>query len=327
MSKLSTTHLVGAALVLAIACQSRLTGNEGNFQFSYQADDWITDFNKPIAVGAYLDINVGEVGTFLPIDLTAASYDDPAVLDVVEFQGNTITVEGTGEGLALLQVEGTTQGGEALTDSVNMQAKVPEVLVLWHTCGGEEDGYYLTDQRVWVPFEMQMENSQPVIGYGYYPLTADTDAAELDASESGQQWMAFDTAAIEGTTVLSSDIDDTTLSMNVVAPASIDGVQEPIAGVLEDIDVGDTNPFFVRPMVGDGTICQADVNKVVTSDTPEICTVTDVEYDEGAGDGEHEYGWFEITGVAEGECLFTVQYPDGNDGAGASDQFSYPIEP
>ena len=324
MSELSTTNVLGAALLLAVACQSSLTGNEGNFQFSYDADDWITDFNKPIAVGAFLDISVREVGTFLAVDLIDASYDDPAVLDVDSFDGASITVQGMGEGLALLQVEGTTASGETLTDSVNMQAKVPEVMVMWHTCGGDTQGNYLTDQRIWLPFEMQMSNSQPVIGYGYYPLTADTDAAALVAAESGQQWMAFDTAAAAGVTVLSSDIDDTTLTMNVVAPTAIDGVDEPIAYVFEDIDVGDTNGFYVRPMVGDLPVCQAEVDNTVVSDTPDICTVTDTEPVET---GDHEYGWFSITGVAEGECIFTVTYPDGNDGAGASDQFSYPIEP
>jgi hypothetical protein len=324
MNRQATVHLAGAALLLAVACQSTLTGNEGNFQFAYDADDWITDFNKPVAVGAFLDISVREVGTFLPVDLSAASYDDSAVLDVVEFSGDSITVEGTGEGLALLQVEGTTNAGEALTDSVNMQAKVPEVLLMWHTCGGEREGNYLTGQRIWVPFEMQMSNSQPVIGYGYYPMTADTDAAVLSAGESSQQWMAYDTAEAAGVTVLSSEIDDTTLSLNVVAPASIDGVQEPIAFVAEDIDVGDTNAFYVRPLVGDLPVCQAELDASVVSDTPDICTVTDTEPVET---GDHEHGWFSITGVAEGECIFTVRYAEGNGGEGAEEQFSYPIEP
>ena len=43
--------------------------------------------------------------------------------------------------------------------------------------------------------------------------------------------------------------------------------------------------------------------------------------------GDHEYGWFSVTGVAEGECIYTVTYPDGNGGAGAEAQFSYTIEP
>jgi hypothetical protein len=326
MTRRSTMHFAGAALLLAVACQSTLTGNEGNFQFSYDADDWITDFNKPIAVGAYLDVSVREVANFLPVDLTAASFDDPAVLDVVAFEGDTITVQGMGEGYALLEVEGETNADGLLSDSINMQAKVPEVLVLWHSCGGQTEGNYLTGQRVWVPFEMQMDNAshQPVIGYGYYPLTADTESAVLSTDESNQQWMAFDTAEAAGVTVLSSEIDDTTLTMNVVQPASIDGVQEPIAFVAEDIDVGDTNAFFVRPMVGDLPVCQADVDNEVVSDTPDICTVTDTE---PVTTTDQEHGWFSVTGVAEGECIFTVRYPDGNGGEGAEAQFSYPIEP
>jgi hypothetical protein len=324
MTHRRSIHLAGAALLLTVACQSTLTGNEGNFQFSYDADDWITDFNKPIAVGAYLDISVREVGTFQAVELSAADYDDPAVLDVVEFEGARITVQGKGEGLALLEVEGTTASGETLTDSVNMQAKVPEVHLLWHSCGGQMQGAYLSGQRVWVPFELQMENSQPVIGYGYYPLVADTDAAVLNAAESGQQWMAFDTSDSAGVTVLSSEIDGTELTMNVHAPSSIDDVQEPVAFVAEDIDVGDTNAFYVRPMVAGLPVCQAEVDNTVVSDTPDICTVTDTEPVET---GDKEHGWFSITGVAEGECIFTVSYPEGNDGAGASAQFSYPIEP
>ncbi len=327
MQTTRTHHLVAAALVLAVACRSTLTGNEGNFQFAYDADDWITDFNKPIAPGAFLDIQVREVGSLLPVELTAASYDDESVLSVVSFDSDWITVQGMGDGTALLSVEGTTGAGETKTDSINMLSSTPEVLVLWHSCVAGSEAYYLADQRVWVPFEMQMENSQPVIGYGYYPLALDTEAAALDEDDSNQQWMAFDTAAAAGTLVLSSEIDDTELTMYVAEEGEIDGVQEPIAWVFEDIDVGDTNAFFVRPMVDDLPICQGDLEKTVVSDTPDTCTVTDTDPVDATGDGEHEYGWFEVTGVAEGECLYTVSYPNANEGAGASEQFSYTIEP
>jgi len=319
-----SSRALGALAVLIAGCFSNLTGNEGNFQFSYQADDWITDFNKPVAPGAYLDITVREVGTFGAIDLTSAAYDDEAVLRVDSFDGSVVTVQGVADGTALLSVEGTTPSGEALTDSVNMLCATPEVLILAHTCDTAPEAAYLTGQRVWVPFEMQRANSQPVIGYGYYPVSVDTDAATLDASASNQQWMAFDTADAEGVAVISSTIDDTTLTLDVVAPTSIDDVQEPIPFVAEDIDVGDVNAFFVRPMAGGLVVCQPDVDKTVASDTPEICDVRDTE---PVTEADHEYGWFEIEGVAEGTCLYTVTYPDGAGGEGVSAQFSYPIEP
>ncbi|MBW1878476.1 MAG: hypothetical protein JRJ84_08950, partial [Deltaproteobacteria bacterium] len=185
------------------------------------------------------------------------------------------------------------------------------------------------DQRVWVPFEFEMENNQPVIGYGYYPLTlSDPLLATLNAAESGQQYMAFDLATTAGSLILTSDLDASTLTMSIVEAASIDGIADPIPFVLEDIDVGDINPFYVLPEVGGVKVCQADVTKTVASDTPTICTVTDQDPEESAsGSAAYEFGWFKIEGVAEGTCLYTVTYPDGAAGVGFSEQFSFPIQP
>ena len=153
---------------------------------------------------------------------------------------------------------------------------------------------------------------------------------EIRRSQSAKDARAFmkrveEKAPFKIQTVLTdNDIDDAVATMNVVTSATIDGVQDPIAFVAEDIDVGDTNAFYVRPMVGDMPVCQAEVDNTVVSDTPDTCTVTDTEPVET---GDHEYGWFSVTGVTEGECIYTVTYPDGNGGEGAEAQFSYTIEP
>lgn len=312
-------------LLLLAGCQSTLTGNEGNLQFWYEADDRVTDFNKPVAVGAFLDVHVREAGNLMAVTVTAAAFDDPAVLDVEAFSGDTITIAGVGDGTALLEVEAETSGGEVLPDSVNMLAAVPEVLVLGHTCTAGVTAGYLTDQRAWVPFEMEKENGQPVIGYGYYPLTVDGTAATLASGDSNQQWMAFDMGAAAGTVTLQSDLDDETLTMEVVAPTAIDGVEQPTAFVAEDIDVGDVNAFYVRPTTGGLVICQAETAMTVASLTPTICDARTAEPPAGAS--EHENGWFAIEGLAEGTCEYTVTFTEGADGAGASATFSYPIEP
>lgn len=313
-----------AVLTLAlVGCQSKLTGNEGNFTFAYWTDDDVVDFNKPIAVGASLDIAVADVDAGQPVALTAAATDDPA-LAVVEFAADTVTIQGASDGGALLSVEGTTAAGEALSDSINLLAATAEVLKIWHPCGDGADAAYLAGQRVWLPFDLERSNGQSVIGYGYYPLTVDGAAAALAPDASDATWLALDTAATAGTATLVSAIDATTLAVQVVAAASIDGAAEPIAFVAEDIDVGDTNAFYVYPSVGGVPICQADVEKTVVSDTPDICAVRDAD---AADPNAREQGWFEIEGVATGTCTYTVTFPDGNGGAGASAQFSYPIEP
>jgi hypothetical protein len=315
-------------LIALTACVSKTTGNEGNFEFSYAADDRIGDFNKPLAVGAFLDLEVRDVGDRSPIELSSAAFVDPGTLDVVSFAGHRITITGVASGNTLLEVAGTSSAAGALTDSVNMLARVPEVVKLRHTCDTAAGAAYLTSQRVYVPFDMEMANSQPVIGYGYYPATA-SDAAALtfNADASGQLLLAYDTGAAAAVLTLDSDLDATSLDVTIATEAEITGVEEPIAYVLEDIDVGDINSFYVRPLAGALTICQANVTKNVVSDTPGICTVTDREPESDTGDLAYEFGWFQIEGVAEGTCNYTVTFPAGNDGAGASAQFSYPIQP
>lgn len=319
---MTRTPLLLAALALT-GCTSSVTGNLGNFTFSYFADDDFLDFNKPVAVGAKVDLFVNEVGTNEPVTLTSAAFDDPAVLDVVSFGTNKVVVTGTGDGSALLQVEADTPSGENLPDEVNMLAATPEVMKLEHTCApGVDKALYLIDQQIWVPYEFERANGQSIIGYGYYPAEIEGTSIVFDEDASGMQWLRFDTAEV-GITSLSSPFDATRIEVEVIEEAQIDGAVKPIEFVWEDIDAGDTNAFYVLPAVGEDPICQANVSKTVVSDTPETCTITDSQGDDAA----NEFGWFEVTGVAAGECLFTVTYPSGNGGEGASAQFSTMIEP
>ena len=316
-----------ALLTVTVGCRSRTTGNEGNFEFSYVADDRITDFNKPIAIGAMLDIEVADVGQERPVTLSAAESDDPAILEVTTFAGSSVTVRGVADGEPLLQVTGTTASGEELSDSVNLLVRAPEVLRLAHTCTTNATGAYITNQKVYVPFELERENGQPVIGYGLYPATpSDAAGLTLDAESSNQQFMAFQTGAAAATLTLDSDIDDSSLSVTLIDAGAIDGVEAPIAFVLEDIDVGDTNAFYVRPTTGGTTVCQADIEKTVVSDTPTICDVRERAAADG-GESAHEFGWFEIEGIAAGTCSYTVTFPGGSGGAGTSAQFTYEIQP
>lgn len=320
-----TKLALAAVSILALAaCDSTLTGNEGNLTFSYDADDDVFDFNKPIAVGASLDVRVAEVGTGTPATVTAASSDDELIIEVSDFAADTITLTGTGDGNMLLSVEADTSDG-AVSDSVNMNAAVPEVLLLNHSCG-TDGGVYLTGDQVYVPFEMEMSNGQAVIGYGYYPVTSSDEAiVKRDTEWNGQQWMRYDAVA-PGSATIDSNIDDTSLAFTVADEASIDGVAEPIAFVLEDIDVGDVNPFYVLPTVGGTTVCQATATMSVASDTTTICDVRSTSEDVAAGEAEYEHGWFEIEGLATGTCQYTVTYPNGASGAGTSMQFSYEIQ-
>lgn len=312
--------LFAIAILALTGCQSRLTGMEGNFTFSYYTDDDVVDFNKPIAVQAFLDLEVRETGWGQPVTLTDAWTDDEAVLAVTGFQSYIATLNSVGEGSTIVHVEGETSDGEVLTDSVAMMGAVPEVHTLSHTCTLDSSAAYLTDSEIWVPYEFGKENGQSLIGYGYYPITIQAESLSLVEADSSQQYMAFTTGSEPVAETLVSDLTGTSLSLQIVNAEDIDGIQEPIPFVLEDIDVGDKNAFFVRPMVGENVVCQADTSMDVVSDTPDICEVDYNFMDEG---DEWEYGWFDVEGVAEGTCLYTVTFNE----SGTSAQFSYEIEP
>ncbi len=76
---------------LLVSCSSLTTGNEGNLTFAYIADEDLLDFNKPIAVGALLDLRVTEVGSQRAVEITSVTSGDTSVLEVVSFEGATVT--------------------------------------------------------------------------------------------------------------------------------------------------------------------------------------------------------------------------------------------
>ena len=93
-----------AVLPAIVGCTSKITGNEGNFEFSYPSDDRILDFNKPIAVGAYLDLEVRDVGYQQPVTLSAASTEDESILAVQDFQSHELTLKAMGEGRTVITI-------------------------------------------------------------------------------------------------------------------------------------------------------------------------------------------------------------------------------
>ena len=320
-------ELVGVAgLFLANgACESAVTGNEGNFLFSYPADDRVFDFNKPIAVGAFLDMEVKDAGDRSDIELSSAKTEDTSVLTVESTDGNSVTLKAVGEGETSLTVEGTTQGGEAQSDSVNLLARVPEVHTLRHTCGATEaEAAYLTGQQIYIAYEFEMSDGQPVIGYGYYPVTPSIASMVVDESFKGSQFIRFDLSGT-GTGTLDSDLTSSSLGVRIVGETDLDGVEEPVSFTGEDIGVGSTKLFYVRPTTAGMPVCQALTPVVVHSDTPSICTVT---LQEGlAGDldaGGKEHGWFALKGLTTGNCLYTVEFPHGT---AATAQFSQQVQP
>jgi len=325
MRCLAGKAVVGLSLAaLMMGCMSRTTGNEGNLEFSYVADDDVTDFNKPLAVGAKLEVTVGQAGTHKYVDLKTAESSDDRVLKVLSFSGNKLILEGVAHGGALIEVEAKIPTGEVVSDSVNMLSRVPEVLVLRHTCSSDSEAYYLIDQDIWLSYDMKMKNGQPVIGYGYYPFTVSPQAAlTIDQTTRDQAFFHMKTSATAQLVTLNSTIDSTVARMNLVNAGSIDGATLSASGATK---VNQINHYQVLPTVGGKPVCQAKTPVSAASLTPDICEVSaSGPVSNDADTAKNEQGWIRVNGKAVGTCNFTATYSAAKNGAGHTQQFSVEV--
>jgi len=310
--------LVLLSLVLVVvSCRSRITGNQGNLEFSYVTDDDVIDFNKPIGVGARLKLRVAKAGTHGAVTLTKASSGSTGVLEVESFSGNELILKGTGPGTAIINVEAKA-GNETLPDDITMTARVPEVLELSHTCVAGSEARYFADQNVLMPFELHMKNNQPVIGYGLYPVTVSPDgAAVLDTASTDQTFLHLRTSATPQTATVRSTIDMTSATMVLVQPADVTGGEFfSSPGTPYATLVNTTALYHVLPTVGGKRVCQPDLTTTVATSTPSVCDVSMT--DAPANEPKGRFGWVSVRGKAVGFCDFTLTYPQGNAGAGVT---------
>ncbi|MBH25909.1 MAG: hypothetical protein CMH57_15995 [Myxococcales bacterium] len=322
--------LLTTALLAWTGCNSQLTGNEGNLTFQYAADDDVNNFNKPVAVGAKLDVKVLEVGNNRSATLTAASTSDPNVLDVASFAGDTMVLEGKGAGNTLVEVAATTSGGTAVTDSVNMSAAVPDVLKLRHTCTEGDRALYLVGQELaFIGFDMERSNGQPVIGYGYYPVSAEPaeGATVITEGHKDQIFIRLSLSDTKGDVTLKSDIDTATLSMGLVQEGDIDGIDINENSPAFQILVGNVNYPHFWPTVGGTRICQGALGSSLTAETstPDICDVRAVGDDQPESGYVGESQFVRIEGKAFGTCEFTVTFAGANGGQGLTESFTASI--
>ena len=300
--------IVSILLVTALGCESRITGNMGNLEFSYPAADSPGNFNKPIAVGAKLELKVAEAGSRRQVELQSAETDDPDILSVLSFSGDSFILEGMGSGNALVSVTATVPSGETLPDAVNMMARVPDVLTISHTCASGPEAHYLVNHDVKVGFAMAFQQ-QSVIGYGYHPVDFDPpDALDLDVTSRDQRFMNLRTGEEPGVVVMTSQIDDTTASMILVEKADVDGARLGPTGQGPAV-VGTSRFYHLLPTIEESPICQAVMAFTVESETPEICSAF-VVGEPVAPALANEEGWVRIDPLEVGTCTFTVAFTD-----------------
>ncbi|MEZ4265400.1 MAG: hypothetical protein R3F39_03395 [Myxococcota bacterium] len=313
--------ILGAAASTS-GCESLLTGNEGNLLFSYEAVDELSDFNKPLAVGAKLDLRVREAGNRAEVDLLVARSESADVLKVVDFTTKgPIILEGVADGTARVAVRARLNSGVTVDDTVDMQARVPEVLKLRHVCSPDTEAAYFVDMDVLVPFDMELRTGKALVGYGLHPVdVAPAAGVAFDDTSKDQENFHVRTSATPGLVTLSSQVDSNTLGMRLVNIGDIDGGGLSPASLDDEVPVNAIGSVRVLPTVGGQYVCCPRTPMTVVTDTPETCEVL------GLGEATCLVaGFVTVRGKAEGDCKFRASWAAGQGGAGLETSLTVPI--
>ena len=314
----------------AAACdiRSATTGNEGNLVFSYSTVENLGDFNKPLAVGAKLHLQVNQ-GMSGPAHVVEASSDDPTVLAVTSFLGDTVEIEALSQGSARISVRAEVSGGQVVSDSVDMLGAEPARIALRHrypaedsmstdqsffdlfdlVCAPGEEAAYVAGSRIAVGYDMWSDTDQALIGFGATPVTWDPPSAMIaDEVNTDPENLFFNLDATPETVLLSSTVDETSLILHLIEAEVIDGIELQGDFIGGEVPVESTRGVSVLPTTGDLRVCQYPGSIEVTATDTSICTVSGSNSNGG-------WGTVNVTGVAPGICEITVSFPDGGDDA------------
>ncbi|MSQ83315.1 MAG: hypothetical protein EXR77_10590 [Myxococcales bacterium] len=315
--------LAGCALAaVATSCQSSLTGNEGNLTFYYPTDDEI-DFNKPVAVGAKLELTVKTAGIpHASVTLTEVKPANPAVLAVKGTNSNVFTLEGIGDGNTAITVKATKADGSSTTDTINMMARKAEVIEVTHSCTSGPIGHYLVGKQIFLPYDLKLNDGRAVIGFGYHPLkVAPETGLQLDQVNKAQWAYVYKTAALAGDVTLTSTLPaGKAWTLRLVDEGQIDGGKlEAGSGKTLGVVAGTSAIVLARPTVGGQPVCQPDTTFTVTTKTADICTVTASAVKlQGSKELVEAWSWISVAGKKLGVCEFEVVWPKANKGQGAT---------
>ena len=309
------------ALTLALsACDARQTGELSQIVFAYTSYDDTANFNKPIAVGASLDLRALELGSDEEVRLELAQAQPPLVVEGVA--AHTVQLKATQAGKALVKVKGRTQDGRVLQDQITLRAAPIAAIALAHGCTDQNHAVYqagLSD--VAVPMTRYAANRELLVGYGVFPVTLEPEgSATVDTRSEDGHALHLSLAKRAARFELVSALGPERLSFELVEQAAIDGLR------LDELDqgartsVGQTMWLQLQPTYKGQPLCQHQTPIEAKSLTPERCDVTTILDQHQRQDGSHAQnteGVVKVRGKSFGICRVEAWLP----GAAASARF------
>lgn len=298
MSARSRPHaLLVAATSAALACTGE-TGELGDLRFSYVAAE-LGPFDRPLAVGASLQLAVRTAGIGQVVGVTQVTTSDPAILQVASFKSANVRVVGMGPGSAKLTVAATDLDGAARLDRIALRVATIANLDFVPDC---EVG----TPQLWFPlasrplrYRMLSAGGEALVGDGLVPLAVDPPSlATLEFSEPAGL-VVVHTGGKLGGGLLRATTGAGQLAFEVIDPKQIDSIR--LYDGLHTISTptvlepGGKLKLAVFAAVGGQPVCGTPPAFSATIVTPQICKVEVVA------------GVVVIDALAVGICPVTVQ--------------------
>jgi hypothetical protein len=197
---------------------------------------------------------------------------------------------------------------------------------LHHYCSDAASAYYLVNNKVLVPYELELDSGAAVVGYGYQPVdVTPAGAATLDGSSKAQQHLWLQLGDSAGKVTIASKIDSTTLELDVVSPDLIDGAILDGGAFATTAYRSTKHLVLVRPTIGGKPVCQANTEMVATSTTTDVCSVKALTIANDSEGVVNAWGWVEVAGAKVGKCDFNVTFAKANAGNGISVSFTVDV--
>lgn len=297
---------------LIFGCDARQTGERAQIVFAYTSFDDTTNFNKPLAVGAALDLRALELATDEEVLIERAKGDD--AIKVAEHVRNLIVLQAQKPGTTRLHVKGHTQDGAQLEDFVTLRAATVKSIALNHLCTEEAHAVYQAGLRdIEIPMTKFAENNEYLIGYGLYPIRIEPAAsAQLDLRSDDAHAMHLDLSSKAGSFKLSSTLNKAHLSFELITPSQIDGIQIDEFDAQARTVINQTAWLSFVPTYKGKPLCASKTPIEATSSTPDICEVSTILDRHQRDDGttiQNTEGVIKITGKAFGVCRYEVTLP------------------
>jgi hypothetical protein len=324
--------------LLATACDPTIEGQEGNLVFTYDNGPVSVIDSTPLAKNAKLDYTArtaGDDGQAVTFD-TAESSDSSVISVSVANGDNAVTADALEIGSSEISVVANGPDGK-VNDFFEAEVVEADGMEIGHLCteNDDDDAAYLPDQSISLKYRLK-EGDRSLAGYGYYPVSVEpSTAATVEEGVEQMGLLNLSLASDAGTATVSSDISDAEFTLDTIEESNIDGAEMYHDNINLPVLVDDTRLVFILPtasgvlgLTEPVTICQAQNEISVTSDTPDTCSaeiVTDFEFG-GSFLNPYERRAVELTGIAEGDCNYTVTFPNADGGDGFSKQFTTEVQ-